>query len=142
MDNEIDIELLDLIRSCENIIKRSRRDISVPKGNGRIMHAISENDGVSQAELAELLDIRPQSLTRVLLQLEEDGYIERKRSSSDGRALSVFITEKGADYHKMLRENRKERAHRIFSSLTGEEKGSLVKALRKVIIENTKEDKA
>ncbi len=140
MERNSDVELLNLIRSTENIIKRNRAGSGIPKGNGRIMHAISENDGLSQAELASLMEIRPQSLTRTLTELERQGYITRKRSAADGRAMSVFITEKGRAYHDELRSAREMRAKRLFRMLSGAEKEELEGLLRRIISSNTGEE--
>ncbi len=70
----------------------------------RLLHLIQENDGAKASELANLLDIRPSSMTEKLSALEKDGYIERRRDPKDQRILRVYITpdglEQGQKFHK------------------------------------------
>ncbi|SNT73911.1 MarR family winged helix-turn-helix transcriptional regulator [Paracoccus seriniphilus] len=56
--------------------------------------AISANEGITQAELAERLDIRTPSMTRTLDHLEKQGLIERRAVSGDKRMRSLFLTDK------------------------------------------------
>lgn len=56
--------------------------------------AISRNPGISQDELAGELCINKSSVTRGLVNLEEQGYIERKADDNDKRILRVYPTEK------------------------------------------------
>ncbi|MBR0139309.1 MAG: MarR family transcriptional regulator [Firmicutes bacterium] len=134
MENNCELELMGLIRSTENYIKRSRpMSGNHAPGTGRILAALSRQPGMSQTELAGLLDIRPQSLTRVLVKLEEKGLIRRERSGGDRRSLVVFVTEEGEKAHERIEEKRRARAARIFSCLDPEEKEELKRLLLKVI---------
>jgi len=139
MEKDINVELMDQIRSVENMIKRSRQNI-LPQGYGRILHAIYRNSGVSQSELAEILDVRPQSLTRALSQLEKDGYIARNRSEDDRRNITVNISEKGIEHHKKVVQLRKKRADSIFSCLDDRQKMEL-KELLAAVLTDTEGDK-
>ena len=134
MEKNINIELMNEIRSCANIIKRSRqKETEHPQGYGRIMWAICFNDGLTQSQLADILDIRPQSLTRALADLEEKGMIERKRSSQDRRIVTVHATAQGIDYHQEMALMRKNRAENIFGCLNDEEKKDLLELVSKVV---------
>ncbi len=134
MEKNCELELMGLVRSAENYIKRSRpMPANHAAGTGRILAALSRQPGMTQTELAGLLDIRPQSLTRVLVKLEEKGLIRRERSGGDRRSLAVFVTEEGERAHGRIEEKRKARAARIFSCLEPEEKEELKRLLLKVI---------
>ncbi|MBQ6333570.1 MAG: MarR family transcriptional regulator [Erysipelotrichaceae bacterium] len=134
MAQDRNIELMNLIRSCENIIKRTRQNSEqTSHGHGRIIGAIYKNDGINQSELADVLEIRPQSLTRALAQLEEDGLIKRKRAENDRRNVTVHITEKGMERHDRFDEMRIERANRIFDCLDERQKDELYQLLSQVV---------
>ena len=134
MEKDINIELMNGIRSCSNIIKRTRQnEENHPQGYGRLMWAICNHDGVTQSQLADLLDIRPQSLTRALSDLEQKGFIERKRSQQDRRSLAVYVTEKGLENHQRMAAKRQQRAQGIFSCLSDQEKETALELLNKVI---------
>ncbi len=63
------------------------------------------NQGVSTAtQLAGYLRIRPQSVTRMLAQLEKDEYITRRLNDEDRRQTLIEITESGKTL--LLKEGR------------------------------------
>jgi MarR family transcriptional regulator, transcriptional regulator for hemolysin len=57
----------------------------------------------TQAELARSLRIEGPTLTRHLDGMERAGLVERRRDSSNRRAVQVELTEQGAELHNRLR---------------------------------------
>ena len=55
---------------------------------------VEEGRGVTQARLAELLEIEPISVSRLLDRMEESGWIERRQHAGDRRVRMIFPTEK------------------------------------------------
>jgi MarR family transcriptional regulator for hemolysin len=49
-------------------------------------------EGLKQSELAEMLDLQPITLTRLLDRLCESGLIERRSDPNDRRAKRLFLT--------------------------------------------------
>ena len=134
MKEEIDLELMKLVRLTENVIKRSKViDQEAGSGYGRIMGAVYRNSGITESQLADVLEIRPQSLTRALSQLEGKGLIYRKRLEGDRRNIGVYISEEGIKHHDKITESRKRRANMVFECLSDEEKAALSDLLGKVV---------
>lgn len=80
------------------------------RGQGSVLRLIYENEGLYAKELAEMLDIRPASLTNKLDQLEADGNIKRVRDPKDMRLIRLYMTEHGVqtlDTRKQLVANNK-----------------------------------
>ena len=105
--------------------------ITPPHGHGRILRELSRNGPVTQNELASLLEIRPQSLTVAMCKLEEQGFVERARSTKDRRQILVSITEAGRAHSRSLGDERQKTAEELLSGLTEDEKETLFKLLRK-----------
>lgn len=57
-----------------------------------LLHLSKRGDGVVQKDLAEWLSIEGPTLVRILDRMTEDGWIERRESSSDRRAKTVHLT--------------------------------------------------
>jgi len=55
---------------------------------------LSKNEGVSQKRLAELMEIDPMSLVRILDRMEADGWVQRRSDPEDRRARSLILTDK------------------------------------------------
>ncbi|MBQ4254122.1 MAG: MarR family transcriptional regulator [Erysipelotrichaceae bacterium] len=93
-------------------------DSHLVRGNGRLLATLVRNpEGISQKQLAEKLEIRPQSLTDALEVLERDGMIVRERDDKDRRVITVKITEKGRETEKVIRSVRHKTADEVFAPL-------------------------
>jgi MarR family transcriptional regulator for hemolysin len=53
------------------------------------------NEGISQVQLAELTDIEPMTLVRILDRMESDGWLERRSDPADRRARRLYLTQEG-----------------------------------------------
>jgi MarR family transcriptional regulator for hemolysin len=68
-----------------------------------ILNSLREQRSLTQHELARSLGIEGPTVARHLSNLERRGYISRRRSETDRRAIGVEITDQGeASYQRML----------------------------------------
>jgi MarR family transcriptional regulator, transcriptional regulator for hemolysin len=57
-----------------------------------VLIRLDRSEGLKQSELAEILDLQPISLTRLLDRLAENGLIERRADPNDRRANRLYLT--------------------------------------------------
>ena len=57
-----------------------------------VLFRLDRSEGLKQSELAELLDLQPITLTRLLDRLADNGLIERRADPNDRRANRLFLT--------------------------------------------------
>jgi MarR family transcriptional regulator for hemolysin len=57
-----------------------------------VLVRLDRSEGLKQSELAEILDLQPITLTRLLDRLAENGLIERRSDPNDRRANRLFLT--------------------------------------------------
>ena len=93
----------------------------LPPGRGRLLEILAKNDGVSSRELAELMDIRPSSLTEMLVRMEREGLITRTTDENDRRVTRISMTESCAELAKQHCERRAEDIARVSACFTDEE---------------------
>jgi MarR family transcriptional regulator for hemolysin len=55
---------------------------------------LEKNQGVSQARLAELAELDPMTMVRILDRMEADGLLERRPDPEDRRARCLYLTAK------------------------------------------------
>jgi len=67
------------------------------RAHARTLYFISRNPGLSVAELLSLLRVTKQSLNRVLGDLLNGGFVERKSGTEDKRTRRLHLTPKGAE---------------------------------------------
>jgi len=69
------------------------RSIGVTRAQWRTLAALSRHEGINQGKLAELLEVEPITLCRMIDRLEEAGHARRRRDPSDRRAWNIYLTD-------------------------------------------------
>ena len=70
-------------------------EIGFGRAHHRVLHFVSRHPGLRVADLLDILKITKQSLSRVLKQLIDEGYIAQKAGQSDKRERLLFATGQG-----------------------------------------------
>jgi MarR family transcriptional regulator for hemolysin len=67
-------------------------EFGITRAQWAVMARLDRQEGLKQSELAEMLDLQPITLTRLLDRLEESGLIERRADPQDRRAKRLYLT--------------------------------------------------
>jgi DNA-binding MarR family transcriptional regulator len=59
-----------------------------------VLKFLQRGEGINQGGLADLLEVEPITLCRMIDRLEEAGLVERRRDPADRRAWQIFLTER------------------------------------------------
>jgi DNA-binding MarR family transcriptional regulator len=114
-------DLIFAITRLTRMLRRHPVEDGLSHASHHILRIVQENDGIRAAELAQLMAVRPASMTQALNRLEQEGYISRKRDDADFRAKRVFVTEKArAQYQEHIRSRQADN-DRLLACLTAEE---------------------
>ena len=70
------------------------RDHGLTQTQWQALAMLARREGLKQAELAELLQVAPISLARLMDRMEAAGWIERRPDPRDRRALQLYLTTK------------------------------------------------
>ena len=84
--------LHDVARLLRRNFNRRVRSIGLTQEQCRVILLLSRHEGIQQVDLAELLEIQPITLARLLDKLQETGLIERRRNPDDRRAFRLHLT--------------------------------------------------
>jgi len=93
---------------------------------GRILHVLWENDGISNRELSKKSGLAMSSLTTMLERMEEKKLLERRVDENDKRKILIFLT----DYAKSLKSEYDEIS---FEGISDEERLAFEATLEKVL---------
>jgi len=102
------ISLFDLHRLVRQYVDKEASRYGTTRAQWAVLSKLSRAEGLKQAELAELLDIQPISLTRLIDRLCEAGLIERRPDPSDRRANRLYLTPAAQPVLESLAERRHE----------------------------------
>lgn len=95
----------------------------------RVLYELVQRDDWQAAEMAKALDLDPAYLSRILKRFTGQGWLERSRSTADGRAWRLRLTAKGRAAFQPLDEASSAQAGAILQRLTPFEQARLVDAL-------------
>jgi DNA-binding MarR family transcriptional regulator len=86
-------------------------------------------DGVRQGDLAELMNISPPSMTRLVEILDEAGWVERRRDPDDQRCLLIVLSPVGRKTLDTLRDESASQLSEELADLTADERAALAAAV-------------
>ena len=100
------------------------------RAHHRVIYFVGRHAGLSVSELLGILKITKQSLSRVLSQLVEQGFILQRAGETDRRRRLLELTEKGVELERRLSENQRQRIARAYR----EAGASAVEGFRRVML--------
>ena len=84
--------LADVSRLMRRAFQQRLEGSDLTLAQARTLVRISRHQGIRQVELAELLEIQPITLARLIDQLAAAGLVERRSDPHDRRAYQLFLT--------------------------------------------------
>ncbi len=91
------------------------------------------NPGCGVQAMASGLKLSKPTVSVGVSQLEGAGFLTRQPDPQDGRAVQLFLTRKGQELHQRTHEFRCKRFERLLTSLTSQERTTLLTLLEKAI---------
>lgn len=92
MSEPLGLLIADVSRLMRRRFDERARVIGLTRAQWRTLVVLSRNEGSNQGKLAELLDVEPITLCRMVDRLEEAGHVERRRDPADRRAWQIYLT--------------------------------------------------
>jgi MarR family transcriptional regulator for hemolysin len=83
---------MDVARLLKTYADQRARQFGISRAQWAVLIRIDRNEGLKQTELADMLDLQPITLTRLLDKLSDSGLIERRPDPGDRRAKRLFLT--------------------------------------------------
>lgn len=108
--------LSDTARLLRKRFDERARQHGATRAQWKALLAISRHEGINQGGLAELLEVEPITLCRLIDRMEEAGLVERRRDPRDRRAWQLFLTDKA---HPVLEELHATAAELMEQTLRG-----------------------
>ena len=91
VDREIAFTIMDVARMLRTYADQRARQFGISRAQWAVLVRLDRTEGLKQSELAEILDLQPISLTRLLDRLAENGLIERRPDPNDRRANRLYL---------------------------------------------------
>ncbi|WP_207478002.1 MarR family winged helix-turn-helix transcriptional regulator [Arenibaculum pallidiluteum] len=86
--------LSDAARLMRRRFDQKARDLGLTRAQWQLLARLARNEGANQSSLADLLDVEPITLCRLVDRMEEGGWVSRRPDPADRRARLLFMTDK------------------------------------------------
>ena len=122
----------DVSRLYTRRFEEHANEIGVTLPQCKALVYLARNEGINQVRLAELTDIDPMSLVRILDRMEADGWIERRFDPSDRRAKRLYSKSKAKPIlERIWRVGDATRAEAL-DSLSAQQRNTLIDLLEQL----------
>ncbi|MEP9397370.1 MarR family winged helix-turn-helix transcriptional regulator [Mesorhizobium sp. KR2-14] len=109
------------------------REYGLSSAQWRLLVRVVKDEGVAQARLAELLEVEPISVSRLLDRMEEGGWIERRQDAADRRVRMIFPSEKSREAFGAIRAVAGDVFEQALTGLSPSERQGVLRGLAKII---------
>ncbi len=106
------------------------RDKGLRVPEWRVIACLYDQNGLMTTKLAEYALMEQSRLTRILDQMDQKGWVERRIDTKDRRRVRVYLTETGKGLAKTLVKEAKIHEGRLLSSLKDTDAARLKPALQ------------
>jgi MarR family transcriptional regulator for hemolysin len=89
---ELAFVINDVGRLLRTLADQKAARFGATRAKWAVLARLERFEGLKQAELAEMLDLQPITLTRLLDGLAQNGLIERRPCDNDRRAKRLYLT--------------------------------------------------
>src|SRR5579863_308625 len=91
-NREFGFMLNDVARLLRTYADHKAAQFGITRAQWAVLVRLERSEGLNQTELADMLDLQPITLTRLLDKLSDSGLIERRPDPDDRRAKRLFLT--------------------------------------------------
>ena len=129
---ELLFQLIDVARGARTYIDQRAREHGMTRAQWGVLVRLERQEGMTQAEMAESLEIQPISLVRLIDRLCEHSLVERRPHPTDRRANLLYLTDKGRATLVRLGPLGREITGEAFANLDEPELADLVQKLLRI----------
>jgi MarR family transcriptional regulator for hemolysin len=132
LKRELVAQLVESSRLLRNYIDHRAKGRGTTRAQWIVLFRLREQEGLSQVDLADVLELQPISLVRLLDRLVEHGFLERRHDPRDRRANRLFLTPAGRQLVDDLDSLRDSIAENVLRDVASESIQTSLETLRDI----------
>lgn len=132
MEENIGTLLDQVSRLMRRDFDQRARAIGVTRPQWQVIALLSHHPGINQCALAELLEVEPITVGRMIDRLQESRMVERRPDPADRRAWRLHLTTKGEDLIEDLRPLVRRTIEHALEGLSAEQILHVTAALERI----------
>ncbi|MBZ9989955.1 MarR family winged helix-turn-helix transcriptional regulator [Mesorhizobium sp. BH1-1-5] len=125
----ISFVLHDVARLLRKRFEQRSRAAGLTRAQWQVLAYLSVHEGIHQNKLADLIEIMPITLARLLDKMQAGGFIERRPDPADRRAWLLYLTPKAHPLVEVMRSNGQKTREEAFTGLSADAQRQLLQTL-------------
>jgi DNA-binding MarR family transcriptional regulator len=132
MNDSLGFLISDVSRLMRRRFDERARVVGVTRTQWRMLMTLARHQGLNQGSLADLLEVEPITLCRMIDRLEEAGLVERRRDPGDRRAWLIYLTAKAGPILDQIRTIADSMLAQAFYGLDDGERQKMAASLARI----------
>ena len=132
MSESLPYLLGDIGRLLRRRFDERARLVGATRAQWRTLTLLKRNEGLNQGALADLLEVEPITLCRMIDRLADAGLVERRRDPADRRAWRLYLTAKSRPLIDDLHRIADELVEQMLDGIAPDERDRLGESLGRV----------
>ena len=123
---------LGTARMHMQLMMRTMAETGTHPGQAMCLRLLTVNDGISQRDLADVLNVARPTVTRMLQGMEKAGLVERRADAADQRLTRVFLTGAGRAAEKQMGVAAAEYVNATIATMPEDDRRELARLLEEL----------
>jgi DNA-binding MarR family transcriptional regulator len=129
MEDNVGTMIAQVARLMRRSFDERARSIGVTRPQWQVLSLLARNEGINQGGLADILEVEPITLGRMIDRLQEAAMVERRADPADRRAWRLFLTPKGNELIDLMRPLAVEMLEIVLDGVEAAQREQLMGAL-------------
>ncbi len=131
-------KLADVARLMRRSFDARARSIGVTRPQWQVLSQLRRHEGINQGKLADLLEVEPITVCRMVDRLQDADLVERRTDPADRRSWRLFLTIKAHELLGQLRPLADELLDEAFEGIELAERSQLLATLDRMRLNLTR----
>src|SRR5262245_33636808 len=131
-DDYVGVVISDVARLLRTAFDRRVRELGITRAQWLVLTRLHRHPGVSQSELADLMEVERASAGRMIDRMEANGWVERRALNGDRRVKRVYLTAEAEQIHRRIWRVAEATVEDALSDLSAQEAAQLMSLLGRV----------
>jgi DNA-binding MarR family transcriptional regulator len=132
MEDNLGTTLADVSRLMRRSFDERARGIGVTRPQWQVLSVLRRHEGINQGGLADILEVEPITVCRMVDRLQDADLVERRPDPADRRSWRLFLTAKAHDLLGHLRPLADDMLEQALDGVSDAERLAMIAALDRI----------
>lgn len=131
-EQSVGFVLIETARLLRRNFNRRVESLGLTPAQSQALAHVAKRQGIKQGALAQILEVQPITLCRLIDRLADAGWVERRRDPDDRRTVRLFLTDEAGPVVDFMWQQAMKTREEALESLSAEDRDRLLGTLQTV----------